>query len=58
MPDEDVVRLLQGISLNAIVDMNLPQGEGDKLILRDVAELLSLGDCSHFVKRAIQFGEL
>ena len=36
--------------------MELPPGEGDKKILRDVAKYIGLRNTSAFVKRAIQFG--
>lgn len=36
--------------------MELPPGEGDKKILRDLARYIGFGDTSSFVKRAIQFG--
>jgi hypothetical protein len=54
--DEDVVLFLKELNLNDIVDLVLPPGVGDKRILRDAAKNIGLGDCTEFVKRAIQFG--
>lgn len=34
----------------------LSEGEGDKLILRIVARMIGVEECSSLVKRAIQFG--
>lgn len=37
--------------------MSLPQGHGDKMILREAARLAGISErCAHLVKRAIQFG--
>jgi hypothetical protein len=37
--------------------MTLPQGYGDKMILREAARAAGVSDrCVHLVKRAIQFG--
>jgi len=54
--DEDVVSLLQSLSLEDIADLSEPPGVGDKRILRDAAKVLGLSTSSQFVKRAIQFG--
>mmetsp|Transcript_10351 Transcript_10351/g.21479 ORF Transcript_10351/g.21479 Transcript_10351/m.21479 type:complete len:789 (+) Transcript_10351:102-2468(+) len=54
--DEDVVTFLEKIPLELKCDMSLPAGEGDKLILRRVARMIGVNECSSLVKRAIQFG--
>lgn len=54
--DENVVQFLQNLHLSQICSLDLPPGEGDKKILRDVAKVLGLVNTSAFVKRAIQFG--
>jgi hypothetical protein len=41
---------------NQIAHLDLPQGVGDKRILREAASSLGLGQCTALVKRAIQFG--
>lgn len=54
--DEDLVGFLQSLDVLDICDMDRPQGEGDKLILRLVAKKIGVQTCSSLVKRAIQFG--
>jgi asparagine synthetase B (glutamine-hydrolysing) len=54
--DEDVVAFLEEIPLHLKCNLNLPQGDGDKLILRRVARMIGVDECSTLVKRAIQFG--
>lgn len=54
--DEDVVAYLEALPLELKCDMNQPQGIGDKLILRRVAKMIGVHECSSLVKRAIQFG--
>ena len=54
--DEDLVGFLQSLDVLDICDMDRPQGEGDKLILRLVAKRIGVEKCSSLVKRAIQFG--
>jgi asparagine synthetase B (glutamine-hydrolysing) len=54
--DEDVVNFLSSIELNSICDMDRQQGIGDKMILRLIAKMIGVKECSHLVKRAIQFG--
>lgn len=54
--DERLVGFLQGLSLSDIAHLDLPQGVGDKRILRDAASSLGLKQCTALVKRAIQFG--
>ena len=54
--DEDLVGFLQSLDVLDICDMDRPQGEGDKLILRLVAKKIGVQKCSNLVKRAIQFG--
>ena len=47
---------LEELPLELKCDMTLPPGEGDKLILREVARTIGVNQCSTLVKRAIQFG--
>mmetsp|Transcript_22529 Transcript_22529/g.64805 ORF Transcript_22529/g.64805 Transcript_22529/m.64805 type:complete len:700 (+) Transcript_22529:128-2227(+) len=54
--DEDVVGFLQSLDVLDICDMDRPQGEGDKMILRLLAKKIGVQRCSSLVKRAIQFG--
>lgn len=54
--DEDVVSYLNSLDVTQFCDMDLPQGEGDKMILRLVAKKIGLTCCSGLAKRAIQFG--
>ncbi|XP_030449428.1 uncharacterized protein LOC115671883 isoform X2 [Syzygium oleosum] len=54
--DEDVIKVLLGIPLWEIADLEQPSGTGDKKILREVARLLGLHEASTLPKRAIQFG--
>ena len=42
--------------LPVLCDLNLPPGQGDKRLLRELAEELGLNSASKAVKRAIQFG--
>lgn len=54
--DSNVTTFLQSIPLSSICDFSLPPGQGDKRILRLVAERLGIEHASGLVKRAIQFG--
>lgn len=54
--DEDVMAYLDALPLEQRCNMNLPSGEGDKKILREVARMIGVTECSTLVKRAIQFG--
>ncbi|KAL6294857.1 hypothetical protein ACE6H2_002999 [Prunus campanulata] len=54
--DEDVIRILLGIPLWEVTNLDQPSGVGDKKILREVAELLGLSEAAALPKRAIQFG--
>jgi len=54
--DEDVVSYLNSLDVSEFCNMELPQGEGDKMILRLVARKIGVASCSGLVKRAIQFG--
>lgn len=56
--DEELVRFLQAQPLAHLVDLSLPQGVGDKRILRQTAAALGIHKGSQLVKRAIQFGSL
>eukprot|EP00804_Cyclotella_cryptica_P002195 CCRYP_018257-RB/>CCRYP_018257-RB protein AED:0.13 eAED:0.13 QI:0/0.2/0.16/1/0/0/6/1140/520 len=54
--DEDVIAFLEKVPVHLKCNLNLPQGVGDKLILRRVARMIGVDTCSTLVKRAIQFG--
>ena len=54
--DPWVVQYLASLPLSEICDFSLPVGEGDKRILRLLAQKLGLSIASRKVKRAIQFG--
>ena len=54
--DTAVVQYLANLDLDQVCKFNLPPGEGDKWILRQVAMRLGLKSASIAVKRAIQFG--
>ncbi|KAL1220281.1 hypothetical protein V5N11_005806 [Cardamine amara subsp. amara] len=54
--DEDVIKTLLDIPLWEIADLEQPSGNGDKIILRQVAKLLGLHEVAKMPKRAIQFG--
>jgi asparagine synthetase B (glutamine-hydrolysing) len=54
--DAHVVQFLQRLPLHLVCDFSLPPGQGDKRILRLVAQRLGLDHASGLVKRAIQFG--
>jgi asparagine synthetase B (glutamine-hydrolysing) len=54
--DAMVMHYVESLPLDVVVDFSLPAGEGDKRILRLVAESLQLTTAATAVKRAIQFG--
>ncbi|KAK7251940.1 hypothetical protein RIF29_35566 [Crotalaria pallida] len=54
--DEDVIRVLLNIPLWEVANLDQPSGIGDKVILREVAEMLGLREAAVLPKRAIQFG--
>lgn len=54
--DEGVMMRLLNTPLSAIADLRKPQGVGDKMLIRGVAERLSLPRAAQRIKRAIQFG--
>ena len=55
--DSDVVQYLTELDVDQICDFNLPPGEGDKRILRQVALRLGLVTASAAVKRAVSDGD-
>eukprot|EP01040_Poterioochromonas_malhamensis_P014446 gene14446-15991_t len=57
--DEELVALIQSLPMSVVADLSLPQGVGDKMILRLTAQELGInGHLIQLVKRAIQFGTL
>jgi len=54
--DEEVVSLLQQLTIGDIAHLHEPPGQGDKKILRLCAKSLGLVSCQELVKRAVQFG--
>jgi asparagine synthetase B (glutamine-hydrolysing) len=54
--DAHVVQFLRQTQLVDICNYDLPPGQGDKQILRLVAERLGMSHASGLIKRAIQFG--
>lgn len=54
--DEALLEAVAAIPLAAVADLERPAGEGDKAILRGVAQRLGLVRAASRVKRAIQFG--
>mmetsp|Transcript_19305 Transcript_19305/g.74133 ORF Transcript_19305/g.74133 Transcript_19305/m.74133 type:complete len:605 (-) Transcript_19305:15-1829(-) len=54
--DRDVMLYVAQLDADVICDLKLPEGEGDKRILREVARHLRLLDASGLPKRALQFG--
>jgi asparagine synthetase B (glutamine-hydrolysing) len=54
--EEDVISFLNSIPISIKCDLTLPRGEGEKKLLRQLAQRLGLHRVSQFEKRAIQFG--
>lgn len=54
--DEKVVEYLAQLPVSAKVDLRLPTGLGDKIVLRALAQRLGLIKTATEPKRAIQFG--
>ncbi|KAI6652760.1 Asparagine synthetase domain-containing protein 1-like [Oopsacas minuta] len=54
--DEEVVSFLQKLPLNDKMDLSLTRGQGDKKVLREVANILGLEFSAKLPKKAIQFG--
>ena len=54
--DEDVMALLSSLPLWHLADLRLPDGVGDKRIIREVSRRIGLSGAAGLPKRAIQFG--
>ena len=54
--DERVVQCVQNMDITDVVDFERPQGEGDKMVLRKLAEELGGKEGAGRIKRAMQFG--
>eukprot|EP01133_Synstelium_polycarpum_P010600 gene10600-12334_t len=54
--DENVIEYLNSVPLSYVCDPRLPQGTGDKKILREVGKTLGLTESTKLIKKAIQFG--
>ncbi|XP_063673989.1 LOW QUALITY PROTEIN: asparagine synthetase domain-containing protein 1-like [Bolinopsis microptera] len=54
--DESFVSYLNPLPIQYKVDFTLPRGQGEKIILRKVAQTLGLATSSVLPKKAIQFG--
>jgi asparagine synthetase B (glutamine-hydrolysing) len=54
--DAHVVNFLRNQPLKNICNLDLPPGQGDKQVLRLIAQRLGMDHASGLVKRAIQFG--
>ncbi|EFA78384.1 hypothetical protein PPL_09035 [Heterostelium album PN500] len=54
--DENVIEYLNSVPLSYVCDLSLPQGTGDKRILRELAKSLGLTESTKLIKKAIQFG--
>eukprot|EP00946_MAST-07B_sp_MAST-7B-sp1_P004505 g4505.t1 len=55
--DEEVIRTVGTMSVETIAHMSLPRGQGEKRLLRQIAQnILDLRVCSGLPKRALQFG--
>ena len=54
--DEDVMQLLSSLPLWHLADLRLPDGVGDKRIIRGVSRRIGLSGAAGLPKRAIQFG--
>ena len=54
--DEDVMELLGSVPLWHLADLRLPDGVGDKRIIRSVCRRIGLLEAAGLPKRAIQFG--
>ncbi|CAH8655539.1 unnamed protein product [Schistosoma haematobium] len=54
--DERIVNFLAKIPLEFKINPDLPKGQGEKFLLRQVASMLNLNYASKQPKRAMQFG--
>ncbi|KAL7713625.1 Asparagine synthetase domain-containing protein [Entamoeba marina] len=54
--EKDLISFIRNIPLDLLVDLDLPENEGNKWVLRELSRTVGMNACSSFKKTAIQFG--